>query len=81
MQSVMRQRNSSAVDTSSEEWRRECEARWVLKNLPVANKPRARIKKTTRREYIEAVERQRGKEAADQLKADIKKEWQLQKER
>ena len=67
------------MDTSSEEWRRECEARWVLKNLPVANKPRARIRKTTRREYIEAVERQRGKEAADQLKRDIRKQWEAQR--
>ena len=64
------------MDTSSEEWRRECEARWVLKNLPVANKPRARIRKTTRREYIEAVEKQRGKEAADQLKRDIRRQWE-----
>lgn len=67
------------IDTTSDEWRRECEARWVLNTLPVSNKGR-RVKKTTRMQYINEVERVRGKEAADQLKADIRKQWQLQKE-
>lgn len=62
------------IDTNSDEWRRECEARWVLNTLPVSNKGR-RIKKTTRMQYINEVERVRGKQAADQLKRDIKLQW------
>lgn len=68
-------------DTHSEEWRRECEARWVLDNLPVSNPPRTRKRKTTRQEYINGVEDQRGKAAADQLKRDIRTQWQQRKER
>lgn len=67
------------TDTYSEEWRRECEARWVLDNLPVSNPPRTRKRKTTRLEYINGVENQRGKAAADQLKRDIKRIWEERK--
>lgn len=66
-------------DTYSEEWRRECEARWVLDNLPVINPPRTRKRKTTRQEYINGVEDQRGKAAADQLKRDIRGQWELRR--
>lgn len=67
------------TNTYSEEWRRECEARWVLDNLPVSNPPRTRKRKTTRLEYINGVENQRGKAAADQLKRDIKRQWEARK--
>ena len=69
------------TDTYSDEWRRECEARWVLNTLPKANPPRTRKRKTTRQEYILMVEQQRGKEAAEQLKADIRTQWQQRKEK
>jgi hypothetical protein len=53
------------MDTSSEEWRRECEARHVC-NLPTLN---------DRRRYILGVREQRGNERADQLERDVKYEW------
>lgn len=52
------------VSTSSEDWRAECEARYALK-----------MDLTRRRAFIEAVEKQRGKPAADKLRASIKAVW------
>lgn len=66
------------TNTYSDEWRRECEARWVMAALPVSNKGQ-RKKRTTRMQYINEVERVRGKQAADQLKRDIKREWDKQR--
>ncbi len=53
------------VDSASEEWRLECEARELL-----------RRNTTDRREYFDAVERTRGAEAVDQLKAVFMKLWE-----
>lgn len=63
----MQQHNSDA--RSSEAWRRECEARWVL-SLPTLNE---------RRYYIQQVEAKRGKPAAEQLKRDITDEHNKKK--
>lgn len=49
------------VDTYSEEWRHECECRWLLDSLP---------SKQERREYLDKVEKRRGKPAADKMYAD-----------
>lgn len=54
----------------SEQHRRECEARWVLK-LPL----------TKRREYLESLEKPRGKAGREYLEAEIKKQWELRRRR
>ena len=53
------------VDIASEAWRHECEARMVA----------ARPTLDERREYLAAVERRRGRAAADALRATIKALW------
>ncbi len=52
------------MDTASEAWRRECEARLVL-SLPLLE----------RRPYIDRVAAKRGKEAAEVLMADVREMW------
>lgn len=56
-------------DTSSEEFRRECEARHVLK-----------YPKEQRDAYYTGVQKIRGQKAADELVAEVKKQRNLQKE-
>lgn len=56
------------VDSSSEEWRLETEARELLRRNTV-----------DRREYLAAVERKRGADAADRLKAVFMKLWEARK--
>ena len=53
------------VDSSSEEWRLETEARELL-----------RWGTLERREYLAAVERKRGAQACEQLKAVFMKLWE-----
>lgn len=57
------------VDSSSEEHRHECEARYIA----------ARPTLGDRREYLDLVERKRGKDAADRLRATMKKLWEARK--
>lgn len=59
------------VDSASEEWRHECEARAVadLRTLD------------ERRAWLEAVEKRRGKPAADRLRATMKALWEARKPR
>ncbi len=58
----------SAVDTSSEQFRLECEARELL-----------RWGTLERREYIATVERKRGPAAAQALKDTFMKLWEARK--
>ena len=51
------------MDTCSEEWRRECEARWVLTHDA-----------DWRQEYYKGVAKHRGESAAKQLVEDVKRE-------
>jgi hypothetical protein len=53
------------VDTASEAWRMECEARYVV------NLAGLRL----RRDYLEAVEKRRGQAARSELEAAVKVEW------
>lgn len=58
-------RDGRVVCNKCEAWRAECEARMV-----------ARIASTQqRREYLDSVERKRGKAAADALRAGVQAEW------
>lgn len=50
---------------SVEEHRRQCEARWVL-SLPT---------KSARQVYLDAVEKRRGKAAAEYLKTEVMNQW------
>ncbi len=50
------------VDSASEEWRHECEARSIA----------ARPTLDERRQYLSEVERRRGKDAADRLRETMK---------
>lgn len=58
----------SAVDTSSEEFRRECEAREVLGWEFSKRKP-----------FLDMVEKARGREARRELEAEILKQYQASK--
>jgi|LakMenE01Jun11ns_1017448.scaffolds.fasta_scaffold7646865_2 hypothetical protein len=53
------------VDSTSEHWRHECEAR-AIAALPTLNE---------RRTHLEAVEQRRGKDAADRLRVTMKLLW------
>ncbi len=52
------------MDTSSEAWRAECEARWVM-----------RQPKAERQAYYAKVAEKRGKPAVDLLMADVRRLW------
>lgn len=58
-----------AVDSASEEWRHECEARMV------ADRPTL----LERRAYLEEVERRRGKAEADRLRETMGAIWKARK--
>jgi hypothetical protein len=55
------------IDTSSPEWRHECEARFVY-TLRCHDRTRAH-------EYLEMVAKKRGQAAADKLKEDAARLW------
>lgn len=57
--------DGTEVDSASEAWRHECEARAISK-LPSTGQRRA---------WLEDLERRRGKEAADRLRNTIKALW------
>ena len=54
------------VGNHSEEWRRHCEARWVLKKKRTKN---------TRQAYLAAVIEQRGEPAARELREEMMRIW------
>ena len=54
------------VPSDSEEWRHECEARAIAALRTLAE----------RREWLERVEKRRGKAAADRLRATMKQLWE-----
>lgn len=58
------------MDTSSEEWRAECEARWLATKKPHEIES-----------FLEKVAKARGQEAADKLRSDARKEWRRRNER
>ncbi len=53
------------VDSASEEWRHECEAR-AINRLPTLQERRA---------WLETIERRRGKNAADRLRKTMMQLW------
>lgn len=53
------------VDSASEEWRHECEARAIAARPTLAE----------RREYLDLVERKRGHASADRLRETMKQLW------
>jgi hypothetical protein len=55
------------LDTSSESWRAECEARHVLKLMDRGKGPAA--------EYLELVAKKRGQKAADELRQAVADMW------
>ena len=57
------------VDSASEEWRHECEAR-AIANLPTL---------AERRAWLEALEKRRGVEAVNRLRATMKQLWEARK--
>lgn len=57
------------VDSASEDWRHECEARMVA----------GRRTLDERREYLDAVERRRGKASADRLRDTMRQLWEARK--
>lgn len=59
--------NDGPIDTYSEEWRRICEARHVMK-----------LEKEKRREYYQKVAENRGREAAQELKDEVNRQWEAQ---
>lgn len=61
--------DGTQVPADSEAWRHECEARHIA-GLP---------SRAARTEWLEALERRRGREAVDQLRATIKAVWPTRK--
>lgn len=59
------------VDSASEEWRHETEARAIAKLRTLAE----------RRQCLEGIELKRGKEAADRLRATLKALWDADQSR
>lgn len=57
------------VDSASEDWRHETEARMVVDRPTLAD----------RRAYLEVVERRRGKAEADRLQATMGEIWKAKK--
>jgi 5-enolpyruvylshikimate-3-phosphate synthase len=58
------------VDSASEAWRHECEARYIAALPSLAE----------RRIYLTEVERRRGKAEADRLRATMKALWKAKKQ-
>lgn len=58
------------VDSASEEWRHECEARYIAALPSLAQ----------RREWIQALEHRRGKAEADRLRTTMKALWKAKKQ-
>lgn len=56
--------DGTLVDTASERWRAECEARTLL-NMPLHQRKRV----------LNLVEQKRGRQAADQLRGDVMTLW------
>jgi hypothetical protein len=56
--------------TSSEEWRRICEARYVL----------AKPDKQSRHAYLSMVEKARGQPARKELEDEVMREWERRKQ-
>lgn len=54
------------VDSASEEWRHECEARSILKLRTI----------DARREHLDAIEKRRGKAEADRLRETVRALWE-----
>lgn len=61
--------DGTEVDSASEAWRMECEARQVLR-MPTL---------TVRQEYLATIAKRRGEPASDQLKQKILQIWQRNK--
>lgn len=57
--------DGTEVSSYSEEWRHECEARWILK-LPSLDERRA---------WLASLEKRRGKAHVDQLKQTMRNLW------
>ena len=61
--------DGTEVSSDAEAWRHQCEADHIL-NLPTLG---------TRREWLEKIERRRGKASADQLRQTIQALWESNK--
>lgn len=59
------------IDKSSEEWRKQCEARWVL----------GLASKQLRQDFFVLVEKARGMDARKELEAAVMVEWNAKKAR
>ena len=57
--------DGTEVSSYSEEWRHECEARWILA-LPSLDERRA---------WLQSLEKRRGQAHVDQLKATMRNLW------
>lgn len=66
-----------AIDTYSEEWRHECEARFAL-SLPDKSDGRKKgWKAISKREYLARVKDRRGQQAHDALREEMTRQWKL----
>lgn len=59
MSDVISELTGQPADTSSEEWRHECECRWILDNIKTREQ---------RREHLKKLALKRGQAAADRVK-------------
>jgi hypothetical protein len=64
-----------AIDTYSEEWRRECEARFALSLADKSDHRRKGWNAISKKDYLARVRDKRGQQAHDQLREDMVKLW------
>lgn len=67
---IVRTVDGREMGNYSEQWRRYCEAKWVLKKYRTKN---------TRRKYLLLVEAARGTEAANELRAEMLLQYEWKK--
>ena len=65
------------IDSYSEQWRRECEARFALSLPDKSDKRRKGWQAVSKREYLNNVRNKRGQAAHDELRAEMVRIWKL----
>ena len=65
------------IDTYSEEWRRECEARFALSLPDKSDKRKKGWQAVGKREYLQRIKDRRGQAAHDALRDEMVKQWKL----
>ena len=63
------------IDTYSEQWRMECEARFALSLPDKSDKRKKGWQAISKREYLQRIREKRGQAAHDALRDEMVKQW------